>query len=369
MIVQKMIIQIFMQRQDHREEIDKEALAPHACEDTLELPSSSAPAVVETKLENMDGYLWQRLLERFGTRLLDPIPGPCWTFQLGPIPPQPIVRPKWKAFDPAWLLPLHWYWSQLPFPGPPKDMELMTKRQHIPEGISWMELVFDCELATHTQFLHHARSKKKETGPTSGRDRARYFAAATRQLFKMCGGPRLPTIKVSSLQTFGGREVTGLPVRPKMCQPRHLFAELAHQSMMHRRELFGRGDSSHWSWPPYYKRPPKPSWSSSAVPPSTTPRFRIRSKQTVNNANSSDNGNIMHDSGRVFLAVVAACGVQPRRRIFGKTDVGSAPVGGQVGCTVQVAPLHGAYDRLFYLLADFAPPVVDFEGSRKWVDF
>ena len=76
--------------------------------------------MAETKLENMEEDLWQRLIERYGTHLLDPIPEPCWTFQLGPIPPQPIVRPKWKSFDPAWLLPLHWYWSNLLFPGSPR---------------------------------------------------------------------------------------------------------------------------------------------------------------------------------------------------------------------------------------------------------
>ena len=212
---------------------------------------------------------------------------------------------------------------------------MLTKHQHIPQGVSWMELAFDCELATHTQFLHHARSGKKTSGPTSGRDRARYFAHAKRQLFKMCGGPRLPALKVSSLQTFGGREVAGIPVRPKLCHPRHLFAELAHQSMMHRRELFGRGDSSHWSWPPYYKRPPKPSWSTAAVLPSIAPRTRLRKKQTVNQANEtsicasmSSRVNTVHDpivsSPAVDTIFVAACGVQPLRRLRTKTAVESA---------------------------------------------
>jgi len=191
MIVQKMIIQIYMQRQDHRDEIDKEKVAPYAAVDRMDAPPEADPSITETLLENMDADLWQRLLDRYGSHLLEPIQGPVWTFKLGPIPPHPIVRPKWKSFDPAWLLPLHWYWSQISFPGPPQAMALLTKHQPVTEGVSWMELAFDCELATHTQFLHHPRSGKKVSGTTSGRDRARYFASATRQLFKMCGGPPL----------------------------------------------------------------------------------------------------------------------------------------------------------------------------------
>ena len=200
-------------------------------------------------------------------------------------------------------------------------MALLSRHQSVTEGVSWMELAFDCELATHTQFLHHPRSGKKVTGTTSGRDRARYFASATRQLFKMCGGPRLPSLKVSSLQAFGGRETAGLPVRPMLCHPRHLFAELAHQSMMHRKELFSRGDSSQWSWPPYYKRPPKPSWISAAVPPSIAPRLRLRNKQTVNH-DTNKSSDVLHD----FFD--AAGGVQSQRGVRTMTTVGSTTGGG-----------------------------------------
>ena len=137
----------------------------------------------------------------------------------------------------------------------------------------------------------------------------------------MCGGPRLPSLKVSSLLAFGGRETAGLPVRPMLCHPRHLFAELAHQSMMHRKELFGRGDSSHWSWPPYYKRPPKPTWVTAAVPPSIAPRVRLRCKQTVNHGNNRA-GTLVHD------LFEAAGGVQSQRGERSLTEVGSTTGGG-----------------------------------------
>ncbi len=51
---------------------------------------------------------------------------------------------------------------------------------------------------------------------TPVRDRARYFQEATRQLFNVCKGPRLPVVKTGSLYPFGGVATAGLPVRPAL---------------------------------------------------------------------------------------------------------------------------------------------------------
>ena len=114
---------------------------------------------------------------------------------------------------------------------------------------------------------------------TNMRDRARNFCSATRQLFVLCGGPRLPIGKVGSLHAFGGIPTAGLPVRPVLCAPKHVFTELAHQAMNHRKCLNGREDSSgHWCWPPYYQRPPPILWNNSAVMPAVHPLYRLRCK-------------------------------------------------------------------------------------------
>ena len=152
MIVQKMIVQIFMERQDHRDEMDKERLAPLICDVSPTAPPEDATLFKEGRLEDMEDGLWQNLISRYGMHLLAPIEGPLWSFQLGPIPPRTVVRIKWKSFDPSWLLPLHWYWSQLRFPGLPKAMALLGNDKRTSDGISWMELVIDCEMATPLNF-------------------------------------------------------------------------------------------------------------------------------------------------------------------------------------------------------------------------
>ena len=146
-------------------------------------------------------------------------------------------------------------------------------------GITWIELVMDCELATRVKFVHHSKRKKLPGNPTSLRERANFFCCATRQLFRICGGPRLPKGKAGSLHAFGGVPSAGLPIRPALCSPEHIFAELAHQGLIHRKKLNGREDSAnHWSWPPFYLRPPKQVWNNAAVDLGLRPTNRLRRK-------------------------------------------------------------------------------------------
>ena len=152
-------------------------------------------------------------------------------------------------------------------------------------GITWIELMLDFEMATRIFLVHHARTTQRNSASriTSVRDRARYFQESTRQLFNMCKGPKLPVGKTGSLYPFGRVATAGLPVRPALFSPMHVYVELAHQAMNHGNVLLGRqaGGSNHWLWPPIYLRPPKSDWEGGVVQPSIAPLHRIRGKQRV----------------------------------------------------------------------------------------
>ena len=189
----------------------------------------------------------------------------------------------WKSYDPAWAIPLHRYWQHIGFPGNNATMTYRASRRDTTVGITWIELVMDFEMATQVHFLHHSRSATKHPpgAVTNLRDRARYFCCATRQLFRICGGPKLPVVKSGALHAFGGVASAGIPTRPVLCSPEHIFAELAHQALNHKSELNGRGDSSQWPWPPLYFRLPKPAWLSLAIQPPVRPVHRLRRKTAV----------------------------------------------------------------------------------------
>ena len=180
---------------------------------------------------------------------------------------------RW-IYPPAWLTPMHWYWSQLAFTAEPESA-------YNNRGITWIELVIDFELATHT-FIQRQRSDK-DSSPDSVRTRAQNFNSASRHLLAMAGNPKLPRAQVGTLVPFGARWMWGLPSRPALMAPDQVFIELAHQAMVHRRQFDGdaRDSQNHWNWPPGYKRMPPCMWPGDTIPEQTIKR-RIRGKQKIN---------------------------------------------------------------------------------------
>ena len=89
-------------------------------------------------------------------------------------------------------------------------------------------------------------------------------------------------------------------MKPLAAQGRqaHVFIELAHQALIHIKELGGRGDSSkHWNWNPLYKRPPRIIWSNGAVLPPFIPKHRIYGKTSVHDAAAGLNRGVPIDPG------------------------------------------------------------------------
>ncbi len=208
-------------------------------------------------------------------------PGPWLQFVLAAIPKHSIVRPVLKCQNPKWLIPLHWYWTKLALAGSAADLAAVPAGSVVTSGVSWIELVLDFEMSTRVLMTHHDPSKASKRDATSVKERARYFAGASRLLFKLCSDSRVPNIRVSSLLPFGSAPISGIPTRVVLLNPRHIFAELAHQALMHRTMLNCREDSgSQWSWPPYYKRLPKPMWRR-VVSVDDLPVTRLHRKTTL----------------------------------------------------------------------------------------
>ena len=173
----------------------------------------------------------------------------------------------------AWLLPMRWYWLQLGFPHTPASFAHPSGAA-VAGGITWLELLLDFEMATRVLIASPGKPI------TSLSKKASLFADASRKLFRICNGHKFISAYSDALTHFGGIRAGGLPVRPALCNPVHVFTELAHQARVHRNSLTGRANDDatitpQWSWSPIYQHLPVPQWQGEAIQ-QEQPRRRFR---------------------------------------------------------------------------------------------
>ena len=150
--------------------------------------------ITNGSIENISPDLWDSLSRRYGSYSYAKPAGPWWKFAISPIPKHSIVRPAWKCHDPKWLIPLHWYWSRLTLAGTAATFAHLPNGTIVFIGTSWIEFVTDFEMATRVIFAHHGTTTKKIIAGTAAsvRERAAYFAVASRAVLKLCVDPRFP---------------------------------------------------------------------------------------------------------------------------------------------------------------------------------